>query len=74
MPLYIFAFAVYLLVLCMCAQIRVWLCMCLLLYVIFFLLRSYGQGRLLSIACVYTFSASICTAHYALDLARDHAP
>ena len=26
------------------------------------------------IVCVYTFSAAFCTAHCALDLARDHAP
>ena len=28
----------------------------------------------LSTVCVYTFLASFCTAHRALDLARDHAP
>ena len=29
---------------------------------------------ILSTVCVYTFSAAFCTAHCALDFARDHAP
>ena len=29
---------------------------------------------ILSIVCVYTFSASFCMAHCALHLARDHVP
>ena len=72
-PLYIFVFAVYLLVSYMCAKIRDWSCLVTDNFGLFteiaackFLRgwRSYGPKH---------FSAAFCTAHCALDLARDHA-
>ena len=78
-------FAVYLLVLYMCAQIRVWSCLVTDNFGLFteiavckFLRgwRSYGLKPFL-ICPLYVFihfSAAFCTAHCALDLARDQAP
>ena len=85
MPLYIFAFAVYPLVSHMCAKIRVWSCLvndnfglftetavckCLSSW------RSCGRKPFLfcPLSVFIHFSAAFCTAHCALDLARDHAP
>ena len=81
-------FAVYLLVSYMCAKIRVWSCLVTGNFGLFteigvctFLrgwwLYSLKPFFILSIVCVYYFihfSAAFCTAHCALDLARDHAP
>ena len=84
-PLYIFVFAVYLLVSYMCAQIRVWSCLVIDNFglvtetaVCKFLRgwRSYGPKPFLfcPLYVFIHFSAAFCTAHCALDLARDHAP
>ena len=84
-PLYIFVFAVYLLVSYMGAKIRVWLCLVTDNFGLFteiavckFLRgwRKYGLKPFL-VCPLYVFihfSAAFCTAHCALDLARDHAP
>ena len=86
-PLYIFVFAVYLLVSQMCANIRVWSCLVTDNFGLFTeitvckFLRgwwSYGPKLFSFIFCpLYVFihfSAAFCTAHSALDLARNHAP
>ena len=36
--------------------------------------RSFAVVRPETFVRVYTFSSSFCTAHWALDLARDRAP
>ena len=79
--------SVYLFVLYMCAQIRVCLCLVTDNFGLFteiavckFLRgwRSYGLkpfSFFFSPLYVFIhFSAAFCTAHCALDLARDHAP
>ena len=86
-PLYIFVFAVYLLVSYTCAKIRVWSCLVTdnfgfglftEIAVCKFLRgwRSYGLKPFLfcPLYAFIHFSAAFCTAHCALDLARDHAP
>ena len=89
-PLYFFVFAVYLLVSYMCAKIRVWSCLVTGNFGLFteipvckFLrgLRAYSPKPFfifIFISCpLYVFihfSAAFCTAHCALDLAKDHAP
>ena len=84
-PLYIFVFAVYVLVVYMCAQIRFWSC---LVTDDFGLYTKIAVCKFLrGLVVVYSetilfcplyvsihFSASFCTAHCALDFARDHAP
>ena len=82
--LYIFVFAVYLLVLYTCAQIRVWSCLVTDNFGLFTevavckqrgLVVIWPEGFLLCPLYVFLhFSASFCTAHCTLDLARDHAP
>ena len=82
-PLYFFVFAVYLLVSYMCAKIRVWSCLVIGNFGLFteipvckFLrgLRAYSFFLyLVHCMCLYIFSAAFCTAHCALDLAKDHA-
>ena len=87
-PLYIFVFAVYLLVSYMCAEIRVWSCLVTGNFGLFteipvckFLrgLRAYIPKPFIMYffkSCpLYVFrhfSAAFCTAHCALDLAKDH--
>ena len=84
-PLYIFAFAVYLLVSYMSDKIIVWSCLVTDNFGLFteiavckFLRgwRSYGPKPFLfcPLSVFIHFSAAFCTAHCALDLARDHAP
>ena len=74
----------------MCAKIRVWSCLVTGNFGLFteipvckFLrgLRAYSPKPLFYIflyivhcMCLYIFSAAFCTAHCALDLAKDHAP
>ena len=84
-PLYIFVFAEYLLVSYICAKISVWSCLVTDNFGLFteiavckFLRgwRSYGPKPFLfcPLYVFIHFSAAFCTAHCALDLARDHAP
>ena len=84
--LYFFVFAVYLLVSYMCAKIRVWSCLVTGNFGLFteipvckFLRgwRAYRPKPFLKSCPLYVFihfSAAFCTAHCALDLAKDHAP
>ena len=79
-------FAVYLLVSYMCAQIRVWSCLVTDNFGLFteiavckFLCGlAVVWPKTFFISCpLYVFrhfSAAFCTAHCALDLAKDHAP
>ena len=84
-PLYIFVFAIYLLVSYMCAKIRVWsylvtdnfglfteIALCKFLHG----WLTYGPKPFLfcPLYVFIHFSAAFCSAHRALDLARDHAP
>ena len=84
-PLYIFVFAVYLLVSYMCAKFIVRSCLvtdnfslCTEIAVCKFLRGWWSYGPKPFLFCpLYVFihfSAAFCTAHCALDLARDHAP
>ena len=87
-PLYTFVFAIYLLVSYMCDTIRVWSCSVtdnfgllteIAVCKCFRGWPSYGlKPFYLFLFCpLYVFihfSAAFCTAHCALDLARDHAP
>ena len=87
-PLYFFVFAVYLLVSYMCAKIRVWSCLVTGNFGLFTEIpvckflhgwRAYSpKPFFIFISCpLYVFihfSAAFCTAHCALDLAKDHAP
>ena len=85
-PLYIFVFAVYLLVSYMCAKIRVWSCLvtgnfglfteipaCKFFMVGGRIARNFYFLYLVHCMCMH-FSAAFCTAHCALDLAKDHVP
>ena len=84
-----FCVAVYLLVLYMCAQIRVWSCLFTDNFGLFTEIAACKFLRDLAVVwpvsffyCVHCcplwvfihFSASFCTTHCALDLARDYAP
>ena len=83
--LYIFVFAVYLFVSYMCTKIRVWSCLLTDKFGLFteiavckFLRgwRSCGPKAFFLFCPLYVFTdfpAAFCTAHCALDLARDHA-
>ena len=75
-------FAVYLLVSYMCAKIRVWSCLVTGNFGLFTeipvckFLRGWPKPFLKScpLYVFIHFSAAFCTAHCALDLAKDHAP
>ena len=84
-PLHIFVSAVYLLVSYMCTKIRLWSCLVTDNFGLFteiavcnFLRgwRLYGLKPFLfcPLYVFIHFSAAFCTAHCALDLARDFAP
>ena len=77
-PLHIFVFAVYLLVLYMSAKIRVWSCLVTDNFGLFTEIAVckflYGLGIACPLHVFIHFSAAFCTAHCALDLAKDHAP
>ena len=83
--LYFFVFVVYLLVSYTYAEIRDWSCLVTDNFGLFteiavwkFLRgwQSYGLKPFYFVhgMCLYIFAAAFCTAHCALDLARNHAP